>query len=158
MPSDTSHEPLILIDSRERKPWKFQIPTETATLLTGDYSLKGYEDEIGIERKTLDDLWICLTSERERFQKELERSLQYKKLFVLFEARWQDVLDGRYRSDMRPKAAWPSIHAFSIRFCPFIAVETPGTGSRICSTLLTRYFRDAIEGRVLAKSRSSKKK
>ena len=50
----------ILIDTREQRPYKFDIDTVTGTLTTGDYSICGLENYISIERKTIDDLIGCL--------------------------------------------------------------------------------------------------
>ena len=42
----------IIIDSREQKPWEFPgHTTAVAKLDTGDYSVKGLEDILCIERK-----------------------------------------------------------------------------------------------------------
>ena len=58
--------PPIVIDTREQAPWTFNkglvverfgaaFPTEVGTLDTGDYSVRGLEDRVRIERKSLDD-------------------------------------------------------------------------------------------------------
>ena len=66
----------ILVDTREKKPFKFlfskgSIVTEQC-LKTGDYSLRGHEDKITIDRKaTSGELAMCFGSEWKRFQKEL---------------------------------------------------------------------------------------
>lgn len=74
----------ILIDTREQAPYSFETESETATLPTGDYSLEGGKDLIAIERKSIDDLIGCLTSGRDRFERELHRgrSLDYFALIV----------------------------------------------------------------------------
>lgn len=82
----------IKIDSREQQPYKFAMPCEVGKLDAGDYSITGLEDYIAIERKTIDDLIGCLTTGRERFEKELYRAqtLDYFALIVeatLIEAR-----------------------------------------------------------------------
>lgn len=49
--------PQIIIDTREQTPLPFtNLPTETSTLYTGDYSVKGLEETFAIERKTIADL------------------------------------------------------------------------------------------------------
>jgi len=53
----------ILIDSREQAPFPFTgLRTERVALTTGDYSVKGAEDFIALERKSLPDLVSCFTS------------------------------------------------------------------------------------------------
>ena len=68
----------IVVDSREQKPlWKKDI--EVKKLDAGDYSIKGYEDKICIERKSLGDLFGTLGGGHARFNREIERakSLDY---------------------------------------------------------------------------------
>ena len=67
----------ILVDTREQRPWQFPhcFMTESATLATGDYSVKGLTDEVAIERKSLADLLACVGRERDRFEREVHRLL-----------------------------------------------------------------------------------
>ena len=43
----------ILVDTREQHPWEFPagFHSEPATLSTGDYSVRGLEDLIAVERE-----------------------------------------------------------------------------------------------------------
>jgi len=66
--------PTIIVDSREQTPLVFaHLPFIVSGLPTGDYSVKGLEDDFTVERKTLSDLYGSLTSGRERFMRELQR-------------------------------------------------------------------------------------
>ena len=58
----------IIIDSREQTPWDFTNgpECERGTLSTGDYSIKGLEDFIAIERKELEDFIGCCGRQRDR--------------------------------------------------------------------------------------------
>ena len=66
----------ILVDSREQRPYSEDIYKPLGLKCTvkkldiGDYSIKGKEKEVAIERKTLDDFIHSITHERERFEKE----------------------------------------------------------------------------------------
>ena len=116
---------MILIDTREQKPYSFNIyqaPTERVTLSCGDYSLAGFADRIAIERKSLDDLIGCLTGkDRTRFERELARAGSYERFAVVIESEIQDVSAGRYKSKMKPHAVLQSITAFYIRYgVPFL--------------------------------------
>jgi ERCC4-type nuclease len=144
--------PIVVIDSREKRPWRFQLSTEVSKLNCGDYALKGYENDIAVERKSLDDLVMCLSWERQRFEAELARSLSYQRFFVLFEGNWKDIYNGNYRSEMKPRAVIGSITALSMRYdVQFWPVETRGLGSKLCQQILLRFYRDSIEGHILAK-------
>jgi hypothetical protein len=67
--------PKIVIDSREQAPLKFtSFEAVTGTLYSGDYSIRGLEDQFAVERKSVDDLAnCCLSSNRGRFEHELHR-------------------------------------------------------------------------------------
>ena len=133
----------ISIDSREQLPYSFKTESETTTLTTGDYSLKGAAHLIAIERKTIDDLIACLTTGRERFEKELHRGRALDYFALLIEASLSDLSNGRYQSKMLPKAAVQSLMAFSIRYnLPVFFVENRRFGARVTESLLLKYARE----------------
>lgn len=65
---------IIIIDTREQRPWSFppHIPVEIGTLRTGDYALKG-DDHFAVERKSADDFVGTISLGWHRFIKELNR-------------------------------------------------------------------------------------
>ena len=82
-------EAVLVKDTREPEfAWDayFTAPVINKKLDTGDYSLKGFESYIAIERKTIDDLIGCLTKGRERFERELKRSKKLDYFAVIVEA------------------------------------------------------------------------
>lgn len=87
----------ILVDSREKKPFKFYdrfgdlIECHKQKLGTGDYSLLGMEDVLCIERKeSVTELaGNCVAK---RFIKELERMRAYKYKFLILEFSLSDIL------------------------------------------------------------------
>ncbi len=140
----------ILIDSREQLPYKFETASETGTLPTGDYSLVGAESLIAIERKSVDDLIGCLTSGRERFERELHRGKALDYFGLVIEASLSDLSNGRYRSEMKPRAAVQSLLTFSIRYgLPLFFVENRKYGARVTESLLLKYARE-VEKRLKA--------
>lgn len=133
----------IKIDSREKQPYQFEIPSKVAALDVGDYSILGLEDCIAIERKTVDDLIGCLTSDRERFEKELYRSRSLDYMALVVEATLSDIVNHNYRSEMQPKAAIQSLLAFSIRYkLPVWFCESRQYGQRVTGSLLLKYCRE----------------
>ena len=110
----------IIVDTREQRPFLFsRLPVEVvrAPLPTGDYSVPGFEDQIALERKSIDDLVGCLKGEnRERFQRELARSMHFQVFVVLVEADFDDIRHGRYRSEMKSESVLQSLAAFGIRY------------------------------------------
>ncbi len=97
----------IVIDSREQEPYSFDprlTNAERRALKAGDYSVGGLEDQVAIERKTLDDFVSTLIHRRWRFREELRKLSQYRAACVVVEAELLDVLGKRYRGEARPAA------------------------------------------------------
>lgn len=102
----------ITTDTREQNPYLFTgypVETITGTLNAGDYSIPGFTDLVAVERKELGDLIGCLTHDRDRFTRELERLRGYDTAALLIEARLETIQAGKYRSRMKPDAAVQSI-------------------------------------------------
>ena len=109
--------PTIIIDTREQTPLQFQnLESEPGTLQSGDYSIKGMEHLIGIERKSTADLISSVTSGRERFERELHRLHGFRFKRLLIEGTIEDVRQHRYRSKANPKSVLNSLHAFEVRY------------------------------------------
>ena len=97
---------VAIIDTREQAPLDLSpLRTEKGTLTTGDYSIKGLESEIAIERKSLPDLLGCVGRERERFDKEVKRLMAYPVRALVVEATWHELEAGHWRSSIPPSAA-----------------------------------------------------
>ncbi|PXF58871.1 MAG: hypothetical protein C4B58_05285 [Deltaproteobacteria bacterium] len=133
----------IVIDSREKLPYRFKTSAVEGTLLTGDYSILGIENLIAVERKTLDDLVGCLCNGRERFERELHRGRALDFFAIVAECTLSDLVNGSYHSKMSPKAAIQSLLAFSIRYkLPIFFVENRSYGARVTESLLLKYGRE----------------
>ena len=126
-----------IIDTREQRPLELEMPVEVGTLDTGDYSIKGMRDLIAVERKELGDLISCMTSGRERFERELQRLKAYPCRVVVVEASWQDLEAGNYRSQINPLSATHSVISWTSRFCvPFQFVGDHAAAGRFVSYFL----------------------
>ena len=111
----------ILVDSREQKPFTFEherydVQIQPGTLTVGDYSLRGLEDKVAVERKSLPDLVQCLGRERERFERELQRGAALDAFAVVVEGSWSDLANGNFRSQLNPHAACQSVLAVMARY------------------------------------------
>jgi len=132
----------IKIDSREKAPYQFQN-SEVGILSIGDYSICGLEDSISIERKELGDLIGCLTSGRERFEKELFKGKALDYFALVIEASLSDIANGLYRSEMQAKAAIQSLLTFSIRYhLPVWFTGSREYGQRVTESLLLKFARE----------------
>lgn len=140
----------IICDSREQTGYKFasypDVVATTGTLTTGDYSLAGFTDKVAIERKELSDLIGCLTHDRERFTRELERLRGYETAVVVVEAKYNDIVQGRYRSKMTPDAAIQSIISITVNYrMPFFFAGNRAAGEQFTYNFLRHYHRHAVE-------------
>ena len=130
----------IKIDSREQKPYESENPSELGTLNIGDYSICGLENHIAIERKELNDLINCLTTDRDRFERELFKGKALDYFALVIEASLSDLANGNYRSNMGPKSAIQSLLAFSVRYrLPIWFCESRKYGQRVTESLLLKY-------------------
>ena len=98
-----SLQPTIIIDSREQLPFVFaNLPSEPGTLDTGDYSIRGLEHRVTVERKSLEDLLACCGRDRDRFKRELQRLRAYRFRLLVVEASAADLEAGEWRSKLQP--------------------------------------------------------
>ena len=102
---------VLVIDTREQDGLFQKLPkgllVTRNTLQYGDYSIRGFELSVAIERKNLDDFWSSLTTHRERFGNELTALALYERKYILVE--------GVEHEALRPDLAGRKIHPNSIR-------------------------------------------
>lgn len=120
-----------IIDSREQTPVLLKLNekgdilnSQVGTLYTGDYSIKGFEDLIAIERKSLSDLMGCIGSGRERFEKEIQRLRGYEVKSIVVEGSWHDIETGNYRSKVKPTAAIGTLMGWIAMGIPITMAES----------------------------------
>lgn len=129
----------ILVDTREQATKRaseryeaFGVPFRRQTLNYADYTYNVLINDkplhnpdvrvdglCCIERKqNLDELAMCLTRGRERFEREFRRaSDKSAKVYLLIEnASWDMIYDGQYRSRFKPKAFIASLTAWQVRY------------------------------------------
>jgi ERCC4-type nuclease len=113
----------IIKDSREKEGlgWNFRASAncngmEVAKLETGDYSLKGYEHLVMIERKTIADLWGTLTANRERFMKEMDRALAFPIRYLIIEGTVKDVDSGFRYSKVTPEYIHSTLISLQVKY------------------------------------------
>jgi ERCC4-type nuclease len=110
-----------LVDTREQTPLCLEpLRTEPATLPEGDYSVKGSEHSIIVERKSLGDLVACCGGERERFVKEIHRLLSYSSRLLVVEASWADLERGEWRGNINPNVVMGSLLSWQSQGLPVL--------------------------------------
>ena len=140
----------IIVDSREQAPFTFKheryagTVIESGALSVGDYSLSGLCDRVAAERKSLPDLVACLSRERERFEREMQRAAALDAFAVVVEASWLDLAGGQYRSQLNPHSACQSVLAFTARYSiPFLFAGTRSGAEYACWGFLRQYLESA---------------
>jgi len=147
---------VALQDSREQLPLDLApLRVEVATLPTGDYSVRGLEHVVAIERKSLGDLLSCVGQERERFDREVQRLLGFPTRALVVEASWADLEAGQWRSQITPAQAIGSLLGWIAAGLPCILAGDHHRAGRFTSRLLftvaRRRWRElrALAGHVL---------
>ena len=120
-------EPITIIaDTREQLPYAFEnrwAATIRRALPAGDYSVKGWETSLAVERKTLEDFVHSVIRDRNRFKKELAKLSEYPHACVVVEASLTDVLLVRYPSGAHPNSVFGAVvsicidHGVPVYFC-----------------------------------------
>lgn len=112
---------ILVIDSREQLPLFTQslpkgLVVVRDTLDVGDYSIRGFERQIAIERKTISDLLGCLTHDRDRFKRELEKLIVYEWKAICLEGTEDELLQFNDFSLIHPNSTRQSIVSINIRY------------------------------------------
>lgn len=151
----------IIRDTREQKGkgWAFRASAncngmEEKKLDVGDYAIKGLEDLIMIERKTIGDLWGTLggPDNYKRFLREIDRAKNHQLKFLIIEGSLKDI-DGGYRWS---KVTSNNIHAklISLQVKHNVHVIFAGrldrarTYTRRLMSKLYKYHADGIIGKA----------
>lgn len=142
----------ILIDKREQLAYTFSYikpfpKIEYATLSEADYSIKGYEDKVGVERKTLQDLYQSTGQNRERFEKEFERLAKFEYAALVIEAGLGDIFKNPpSHSKMNPKAVFHTLISWSVYYKVFVWACPDRTFSeKLTYYLLEKWWKKNVE-------------
>jgi len=101
-----------------------------------------------IERKqNLDELAMCFTRSRERFQREFDRAAENgARIYLLTENASLDmILTGQYRSRFQPKAFMASILSWSIRYNMVPVFCDMRTSGLLIREILFRDLKERLE-------------
>jgi DNA excision repair protein ERCC-4 len=144
----SEQRPCILVDSREQTPLVFsRLPSRSATLQTGDYSIVGMEELFAVERKSIADLTACCMGEnRQRFERELHRLRGYRfKRLLVIGSRGQ-IEAQQYQSRISPRAVLGSLSAWECRYdCPIVFAATPEEAAREVERWAFYFVRELTE-------------
>lgn len=126
-----------IVDSREQMPLDLSpLATTSGSLPTGDYSVRGLENHVAIERKSLPDLLGCVGRDRDRFDREVQRLLAYPTRALVVEATWSDIEAGDWRSQLTPNHVIGSLVGWMCSGLPVVMAGDHERAGRIVAKLL----------------------
>jgi ERCC4-type nuclease len=139
---------IAIIDTREQLPLDLApLRVETGTLQTGDYGLKYLPKAAALERKSLEDLLCCCGSERERFERELDRLRVFPCRALLIESTWATIEMGQWaRSRLKPQQVLGSLLGWIESGIPVVMCTSHTRAgqfaARILFTCARRHYRE----------------
>lgn len=122
---------VIVVDTREQRPWTFlhlradkdkgcrplEVSSYIGTLPSGDYSLKGYQHRVAVERKSKEDLFTTVGNGRARFERELARLNALDMAWVIIEADFRECcISPPTYSQLKAKTIHRSLIAWEMRY------------------------------------------
>ena len=126
-----------IIDTREQRPLDLApLQTIMETLSTGDYSVRGLENVIAVERKGLSDLLSCVGVDRDRFEREVQRLLAYPVRALVVESTWAELEVGGWRSRVKPASVIGSLLGWSAMGLPIVMAGNHRKAGQYVSKLL----------------------
>jgi ERCC4-type nuclease len=129
-------KPVVLVDTRERKPLPLHMNhpnwiegERRVALKTGDYTAMGMENLLALERKSLADLVACTVTYRRPFLAACARLARFRWKAILIEATFEDIKGGfesfAIPSAVHPNAVCGTLDAIEAKFgIPFIYAST----------------------------------
>lgn len=119
-------------------------------LVTGDYTIDGFEHALAVEKKSLADLFGTVGQGRERFERELDRLNRLDFAAVVVEAEWSTILtDPPRHTQLCPKTVFRSVLAWQQRWRGVHWWFCDGRRHAEVTTfrILERWYKDEQKGR-----------
>ena len=155
---------VLVVDSREKptaeakKRWEsFGVPYRIQTLKSGDYTSEfilpngeifSLENYALIERKLgLSEICGNFCQNRARFIREFERIKEAgAKVYIVIEnGSWENVYNGKYRSQMHPNALIANLTAWMARYNAHIIFCKAETFPKLCREILYREAKEILK-------------
>lgn len=159
----------VLVDNREQNTERARrryeaigLPYERCTLDFGDYTFNfllpdgtSFADTnnrivppVAVERKmSLAELAQCYTHDRKRFSAEFERAKEAgARIYLLLEnSNFENLCNGRYRSQFNPNAFLASLFAYLARYDCIPIMCKAETSGRLIKEILYRELKERLE-------------
>ena len=142
---------ILVVDTREqdalfKRPVKGLVMVRD-TIPVGDYSVRGFEREIVVERKSLNDLYSSMFGDWERESKKLVKIAEYNRKWLLIEGTEDEVLRYQQFSTVHPNSMRGRLVSIQIRLgIPVYYSATRKDAERFILDVLIKYYRVKREG------------
>lgn len=112
---------LVVIDTREQDRFEMPCAWVRDTLETGDYSLRGHEFDVAVERKRPSELYTNCGRKRVQFEKEYRRLSTFRRAVVVIEGSMSDLLRQPKHSKVSPKTVIHTLISWWMQYgIPFV--------------------------------------
>lgn len=126
---------MAIVDTREQAPLDLLIPSVVGTLACADYSIRGLEHLVAVERKSLADLVMCCGRERDRFDGCVKRMQAYETRALVIEATWGAIELGQWRSQLKPSQVKGALYSW-MKYVSVIFTGDRQTAASVVSGIL----------------------
>jgi ERCC4-type nuclease len=113
------HEFVLVVDTREQNPLCTAVKGLTVcrdTLRDGDYSVKGFENRVTIERKQTSDFFSYIGKERNKTIIKLERLREFDFAALIIEASLDDLMAPQEFSQVSPEVVRQFLVSVNVRY------------------------------------------
>jgi len=118
-PTKIPEDFVLIIDTREGLPLfkDADLPVIHKALKHGDYSIRGFENTITIERKKLSDFYSYISSEMsEKTVPKMKAMVDYSYVGLVIEASESDVLSPQLYTNVSPELARSFLASWEVRY------------------------------------------
>ncbi len=144
---------VLVIDTREPTNGLFMPKPHKGLIIvrdkldTGDYSIRGFESKIAIERKEISDLIHCCGEDRKRFQDQLDRLRGLERKWLLIEGTEEEALSFQPYTQLQPNHIRGALTSIEVRYnIPIHYSRTRKLAERWVLDILIKQFQIKREG------------
>ena len=135
----------IITDTREQTAWHFTCHNLVRTLAIGDYATQGFENEVCVERKSLNDLVHSVIHDYIRFSKALRRMAGMNVAAIVCESSFDALANKCYESEALPSSVAGKLAAILIDFgIPTLFLDT----RELCAVWVEQLFQLYVNRQV----------
>lgn len=141
LPAELKPQEVVVVrDSREQLGWTDDelapLQVVDGTRQTSDYGLLADPSLVSIERKSLPDLLCVCTSDRERFERELERMRGFPVRFLICETSWEEIERAQWRSRANANVVIGSLLSWQCDGLPVILACNRTRAAKLAARIL----------------------